>query len=238
MAGIDAGALASLTTDWLRSLWRRCMEMTLVGPGDPSGSSDGPGSLYAAHVQPYVALACLSIALLASTVTSPVATAAQPQPDPAPAAPAIVPDPAPATSRAAPAPPQQGTSTPYVQPQPSAPPQAEPQSTPDPSPAVTPEPDTAAAASSKPERRRRQARQRTEQARQRTEQARQRTEQARAANALPNPAVRMEWLTPRLEQADASQHVVLLAAGALLALLMASGSLISVAARATRGQLR
>jgi hypothetical protein len=31
---------------------------------------------------------------------------------------------------------------------------------------------------------------------------------------------------------------VLLAAGALLALLMASGSLISVAARATRGQLR
>jgi hypothetical protein len=230
MAGIDAGALASLTTDRLRSLWRRCMEMTLVGPGDPSGSTDGPGSLYAAHVQPYVALACLSIALLASTVTSPVATAAQPQPDPAPAAPAIVPDPAPGPSPAAPVSPQQGTSTPYVQPQPSAPPQAEPQSTPDPSPAVTPKPDTAAAASSKPERRRRQARQRTEQ-------ARQRTEQARGANA-PNPAVRMEWLTPRLEQADASQHVVLLAAGALLALLMASGSLISVAARATRGQLR
>ena len=246
MAGFDAGALASLTADCLRSLWRRCMEMTLVGPGDPSGSSDGPGSLYATHVQPYVAaLACLSIALLASTVTSPVATAAQPQPDPAPAAPAIVPDPAPGTSPAAPASPQQGTSTPYVQPQPSAPPQAEPQSTPDPSPAVTPKPDTAAATSSKPERRRRQARQRTEQARQRTEQARQRTEQARqrteqarAANALPNPAVRMEWLTPRLEQADASQHVALLAAGALLALLMASGSLISVAARATRGQLR
>jgi outer membrane biosynthesis protein TonB len=237
MAGIDAGALASLTTDRLRSLWRRCMEMTLVGPGDPSGSTDGPGSLYAAHVQPYVALACLSIALLASTVTSPVATAAQPQPDPAPAAPAIVPDPAPGPSPAAPVSPQQGTSTPYVQPQPSAPPQAEPQSTPDPSPAVTPKPDTAAAASSKPERRRRQARQRTEQARQRTEQARQRTEQARGANA-PNPAVRMEWLTPRLEQADASQHVALLAAGALLALLMASGSLISVAARATRGQLR
>jgi hypothetical protein len=230
MAGIDAGALASLTTDRLRSLWRRCMEMTLVGPEDPSGSTDGPGSLYAAHVQPYVALACLSIALLASTVTSPVATAAQPQPDPAPAAPAIVPDPAPGPSPAAAVSPQQGTSTPYVQPQPSAPPQAEPQSTPDPSPAVTPKPDTAAAASSKPERRRRQARQRTEQ-------ARQRTEQARGANA-PNPAVRMEWLTPRLEQADASQHVVLLAAGALLALLMASGSLISVAARATRGQLR
>jgi outer membrane biosynthesis protein TonB len=230
MAGIDAGALASLTTDRLRSLWRRCMEMTLVGPEDPSGSTDGPGSLYAAHVQPYVALACLSIALLASTVTSPVATAAQPQPDPAPAAPAIVPDPAPGPSPAAAVSPQQGTSTPYVQPQPSAPPQAEPQSTPDPSPAVTPKPDTAAAASSKPERRRRQARQRTEQ-------ARQRTEQARGANA-PNPAVRMEWLTPRLEQADASQHVALLAAGALLALLMASGSLISVAARATRGQLR
>jgi type IV secretory pathway VirB10-like protein len=202
-----------------------------VGPRAPSGSTDGLEPLYAAQV--YVALGCLSIALLASTVMSPTA-AAQPQPDPAPAAPAIVPDPAPGTSPAEPtpgtspvepAPPQQETSTRYVQPELPAPPPTEPQSTPQASSATTPKPDAAAGARSKPERQARHA-------------APQRAEQTQADNALPNSAVPMEWLTPRLEPADAPRHVVLLAAGALLALLMASGSLISVAARATRGQLR
>jgi outer membrane biosynthesis protein TonB len=203
-----------------------------VGPRAPSGSTDGLEPLFAAQVHAYVALGCLSIALLASTATSATA-AAQPQPDPAPAAPAIAPDPAPGTSLAEPTPgtspvepaPPQGTSTPYVQPEPQAPPPPEPQSTPRASSATTPKPGAAAGARSKPDRQPRHA-------------PRQRAEQAQADNALPNPAVRMEWLTPRLEPADAPQHVVLLAAGALLALLMASGSLISVATRATRGQLR
>jgi hypothetical protein len=204
-----------------------------VGPRAPSGSTDGLEPLYAAQVQAYVALGCLSIALLASTLTSPTA-AAQPQPDPAPAAPAIAPDPAPGTSPAEPAPgtspvepapTQQGTSTTHVQPEPPAPPPAQPQAAPQASSATTPKSDAASGARRKPERQPRHA-------------APQRAEQTQADNALPNPAVRMDWLTPRLEPADAPRHVVLLAAGALLALLMASGSLISVAARVTRGQLR
>jgi hypothetical protein len=47
-----------------------------------------------------------------------------------------------------------------------------------------------------------------------------------------------EWLTPRLEPADDSQRFLLLAAGALLALVMAGGSLIPVATRAAKGQLQ
>jgi len=201
--------------------------MTLVGSRVPSGSTDGPGSLHAAPVQAYVALACLSIALLASTATSGTA-AAQLEPDPAPAAPTIAPDPAPSSPPTGSAPPQQGPSAPYVPPQPPAFPPAEPQSTPDPSSAATQTPDTAAAARRASERRRRQA------AGKRSEQKTKATPPA----AEPRSLARVGALLPAGESADDSHRVFLLAAGALLALLMASGSLISVASRVTRGQLR
>ena len=55
---------------------------------------------------------------------------------------------------------------------------------------------------------------------------------------MPNSLTRIGSLIPPTEQAEDSHHLVLLAAGALLALLMASGSLLSVATRVTRGQLR
>jgi hypothetical protein len=208
--------------------------MTFMGSKAPSGSTDEPGSLHATRVQAYVALACLSIVLLASTATA--ATAAQLEPDPAPAAPPITPDPAPASpaqpspgaSPTEPAPPQQGTFTPSVQPEPTAPPPAEPQATPQTPPAATPRPDTAAAAKSNAERGGRQA----------PEQRNERKAKETPAAAKPGSFVRVGALLPAREPTDDSHRLFLLAAGALLALLMASGSLISVAARVTRGQLR
>jgi hypothetical protein len=231
----DVRALGSLLHRSLASLRRRCTEgLTLAGSKAPSGSTDEPGSLYATRVRAFVALACLSIGLLASSATS--ATAAQLEPDAAPAAPTITPDPAPAspaepepgTSPTGPATPEQGTSTPYVQPEPAAPPPAELQSTPQTPPAPTPRPDAAAAAQSKAERGRRRAHE------QRNERKAKRT----SAAAKPGSLVRVGALLPGSEPADDSQRVFLLAAGALLALLMASGSLTSVASRVTRGQLR
>jgi outer membrane biosynthesis protein TonB len=205
-----------------------------VGSKAPSDSTDEPGSLPATCVQRYGALACVSIALLASTPTA--ATAAQLEPDPAPAAPTITPDPAPAspaepvpgTSPTEPAPPQQGTFTPYVQPEPAAPPPAEPQSTPQTPPAPTPRPEATAAAKSKAERGGREA----------PEQRNERKAKETSAPANPGSLVRVGALLPGSEPPDNSHRLFLLAAGALLALLMASGSLISVASRVMRGQPR
>jgi hypothetical protein len=54
----------------------------------------------------------------------------------------------------------------------------------------------------------------------------------------PNELLRIESLVPDVAVADdSSPRMLLLAAGALLALVMASGSLLSVAARVIRGEL-
>jgi hypothetical protein len=51
--------------------------------------------------------------------------------------------------------------------------------------------------------------------------------------------VRVDAFLPGVQgNEDSPSHLVLLAAGALLALLMASGSLVSVATRVWGGQLR
>jgi outer membrane biosynthesis protein TonB len=201
-----------------------------LGSEASSSSPDGTESLGAiVHLQVGVALCCMSIALVVSTVTLTAAAVAQPQPDPAPAPPAIAPDPAPGTSPVGPAPSQPETSTPPVQPEPPAPLPAEPQGTPNPSPAVTPKPDKAPAAQNKSARSRRPA----------DGQGTERHTKSTPAAAEPQSLVGVGSLLPDSEPAtDDSHRLFLLAAGALLALLIASGSLISVASRATRGRLR
>ena len=61
----------------------------------------------------------------------------------------------------------------------------------------------------------------------------------RAEPADPNRLLRVDAFLPGVQgNEDSPSHLVLLAAAALLALLMASGSLVSVATRVWGGQLR
>ena len=61
----------------------------------------------------------------------------------------------------------------------------------------------------------------------------------RARPADPSLLLRVDSFLPGVQgDEDSPSHLVLLAAAALLALLMASGSLLSVATRVWRGQLR
>ena len=155
-------------------------------------------------------------------------SAVEPQPDAAPQAPAVAPDPAPeATS---PAPPQQAVPSPPVQVAPQAPAvgeapavQAAPAATPR---AAAPEP-----ASPKPQARAKPARVQRETAEPHPERA--------TGPADPSLLLRVDSFLPGVQgDEDSPSHLVLLAAAALLALLMASGSLLSVATRAWPGQLR
>jgi hypothetical protein len=151
--------------------------------------------------------------------------AAEPQPDPAPQAPAVAPDPAPDATNAAP--PQQSV--------PSTPVQVAPQT-----PAVTQEPATPATtsptaapqqASPKPK-----AEPKPKSGRRETSAARP---ERRAEPADPSRLLRVDSFLPGVQgDEDSPSHLVLLAAAALLALLMASGSLLSVATRVWPGQLR
>jgi hypothetical protein len=159
-----------------------------------------------------------------AAAAAPVAAAPQPdvapQPDAAPQPPAVAPDPAPeAGSDTQPAP---------VEPSPSTPPA---QSTPQPSTATQPPAGTEAAG--KPARSRRRTT---------NERRKGRGDVAAAKAASRTPAMaafRFKALLPTSAGgSDSPSHQVLLAAGALLALVLASGSLVSVSARAMKGQPR
>jgi hypothetical protein len=148
------------------------------------------------------------------------ASAAEPQPDAAPQAPAVAPDPAPEARNTTP--PQQSTpvapQAPAVTQQPSA-------------PAATPSTTTPRQTSPKPKVESKPARVRRETPASRPER--------RAEPADPSRLLRVDAFLPGVQgNEDSPSHLVLLAAAALLALLMASGSLISVATRVWGGQLR
>ena len=166
-------------------------------------------------------VAWLALALLAASAAP--AAAVDPQPDAAPQAPAVAPDPAPGAVVEAP---------PAEQPQPSPPSSPPAQTQPQPQPAgpVSTQPAATAEARERPREPRRASKEPT---------------RADGREALPPPTpradalVRIKALIPDGATADdSSSHIVLLAAGALLALVLASGSMVSVASRAMKGQLR
>ena len=153
------------------------------------------------------------------------ASAAEPQPDAAPQAPAVAPDPAPEARNTTP--PQQSTPAPPTQVAPQAPAVTQQPSV----PAATPSTTTQRQTSSKPKVESKPARVRRETPASRPER--------RAEPADPSRLVRVDSFLPGVQgNEDSPSHLVLLAAAALLALLMASGSLISVATRVWGGQLR
>ena len=157
------------------------------------------------------------------------AWAAEPQPDPAPQAPAVAPDPVPdATNQS---PPQQSVP---AQPVPVTPqvPEATQQQQPQPAgPATTPSTTTPRQSSSKPKAEPKPERVRRETATSRPERP--------AKPADPSLLLRVDSFLPGVQgDEDSPSHLVLLAAAALLALLMASGSFLSVATRVWPRQLR
>src|SRR5829696_1604593 len=164
----------------------------------------------------------LSLVFLGFPGTS---SAAEPQPDAAPQAPAVAPDPAPGTTDSTP--PQQSTPSPPVEVAPQAPAVTQQPAAPAATPSTgaprptSPEPK----AKSKPARAGREA-------------PEPRPERLTGPNN-PSPLLRVDSFLPGVQgDEDSPSHLVLLAAAALLALLMASGSLVSVATRVWRGQLR
>jgi hypothetical protein len=161
----------------------------------------------------------LSLTLLGVSGT---ASAAEPQPDAAPQAPAVAPDPAPGTTDA----------TPRQQSPPVTPVQAAPQvPTASQQPAAAPPPAptrTAPKAKSTPKS---------------PSRARRDTRASRSERttepADPSRLLRIDSFLPGVQgDEDSPSHLVLLAAAALLALVMASGSLLSVTTRVWRSPLR
>ena len=159
----------------------------------------------------------LAFVVLAASAAS--AAGAEPQPDAAPQAPAVVPDPAPEALQQPRAPTQP---TPTARSEPPARTQVAP---PAPQPAA---PAQAPKRATKP-----------------------RAKHERHATVQPHPAerrttndradslVNIRALLPGTQTAsDSSSGVVVLAAGALLALVLASGSMASAVSRAIKGQLR
>jgi type IV secretory pathway VirB10-like protein len=156
------------------------------------------------------------VALVVLAVTPAAAAGAPPQPDAAPQAPAVAPDPVPGTA------PAQEPTQPAEQPPPPA--QSQP-------PAAAPTP-----RSSTPQPREPATKPAREHHRASTQPRREdgEVDTARAASML-----RIKALLPGDQtSADSSSGLLLLAAGALLALVLASGSMVSVASRAMKGQLR
>ena len=156
------------------------------------------------------------VALVVLAVTPAAAAGAPPQPDAAPQAPAVAPDPVPGTA------PAQGPTQPAEQPPPPAqsqPPAAAPTTRPS-----TPQPREP---TTKPAREHHRA----------STQPRRGDGEVDAARA--SSMLRIKALLPCDQTtADSSSGLFLLAAGALLALVLASGSMVSVASRAMKGQLR
>jgi hypothetical protein len=142
--------------------------------------------------------------------------AADPQPDAAPQAPAVAPDPAPEAAPETP-------STDQQQPPPEGP------APPTTAPPVQGRQYTQPAETSTP------AAPRTH----RDGTRKRHHASGQVAGAQTASAFRFHSLLPAESDAgDSPQHEVLLAAGALLALVLASGSLVSVGARAMKGQMR
>jgi hypothetical protein len=163
-----------------------------------------------------VTLLAIWVALVMLAVTATSATAAPPQPDAAPQAPAVAPDPVPGS-----APAQEPTQTAE---QPPPPAQSQP-----PAAAPTPQPSTPQPRDSttKPAREHHRA----------SPQPRRVDGEVDAARA--SAMLRIKALLPGDQAtADDSSGLFVLAAGALLALVLASGSMVSVASRAMKGQLR
>jgi hypothetical protein len=157
----------------------------------------------------------LALVVLAASAAS--AAAGEPQPDAAPRTPAVSPDPVPGSTS-----PQEPT-----EPAQQAPPAQTPAQAPAAAPTrqgATPEPRTPA-----PTPAREHHRPSTQARRDHGE-----VDAARVSSML-----RIRALLPGDQTtADSSSSLLLLAAGALLALVLASGSLVSVASRAMKGQLR
>ena len=157
------------------------------------------------------------LALIALAVSAASAAAADPQPDAAPQAPAVTPDPVPGTA--------QEPTPPAEQPSPPSPAPTQPSATAP--PPATPTPAPARELATKPAAEHHQAR----------------TEPRRGdggvAAARATSMLRIKALLPRAQAtAESSSRLFILAAGALLALVLASGSMVSVASRAIKGQLR
>jgi type IV secretory pathway VirB10-like protein len=168
---------------------------------------------------------------------------AAPEPDPAPGPQSVAPDPVP-SSGAQPAdePAPRPTTPAPLGPAPEVPTEA-----PAPATAQPPAGGVAGAAPEQPRtasgRAERQARAATRaRARARAREAAQRRQAVRDRNTPdtnPRALLRIDSLLPSAEVADDSSNgIVLLAAGALLALVLASGSLLSVATRVLRGGVR
>jgi hypothetical protein len=152
------------------------------------------------------------------------ASAVEPQPDAAPQAPAVAPDPAPEATNSPP--PQQSTPQAPAQVTPQAPAVAQEPAAPAATPSTTP---TQASPKPKAERKTKPARRETPASR----------PESQAKPADPSRLLRVDSFLPGVQgDEDSPSHLVLLAAAALLALLMASGSLLSVATRVWPRQLR
>jgi type IV secretory pathway VirB10-like protein len=193
----------------------------------------------AAHRCARSVVLALSAGLLMA-VGAPDGSLAVPEPDPAPTSPPLAPDPVPGTQPSAPATPAPTTraAPPLVSEQPAPAPAAaarvQSPAPPEPSPRKPKATARAAAAAAdvEPAAGRRRAKRR------RLEAARQREQEARA-DAERGTLVRIGSFLPGAEPADDGQkRLLMLAAGALLALVMASGSFATLASRAMRGQLR
>ncbi len=164
------------------------------------------------------------VLLLVFCAVSGTAWAAEPQPDAAPQAPAVAPDPAP-----------EATTPPPQQSAPPQPVQAAPQA-----PAITQQPTAPAATPSTaaPRPTSPEPKVKSKPARVRREATERRSERA-AGPADPSLLLQVDSFLPGVQgDEDSPSHLVLLAAAALLALLMASGSLLSVATRVWPRQLR
>jgi hypothetical protein len=158
------------------------------------------------------------IACLVTVAAAPSPAAADPQPDAAPQAPAVAPDPAPEAAAETPAPStgEQHRSPAGQAPATTALPAQGGQSTP-----------PAATSTSAPPRVQRSSTRKRHHA------------SGQVAGTQTASAFRFKSLFPAESDAgDSPSHEVLLAAGALLALVLASGSLVSVSSRAMKGHLR
>lgn len=161
---------------------------------------------------------------LALCVVPSAALAAEPQPDAAPQGPTVAPDPAPTNTAP---PPQQSAPAPPVSVAPQVPTVTQQPA----APAATPSTAMPRHASPKPNAERKPKPGRREGPVSRPER--------RAKPADQTLLLRVDSFLPGVQgDEDSPSHLVLLAAAALLALVMASGSLLSVAARVWRSPLR
>jgi outer membrane biosynthesis protein TonB len=197
--------------------------MTRLEPKAPPLSRNRAAAVFAA---PGALLPTLALSLVFLALPGTV-SAVEPQPDAAPQAPSVAPDPAP----------EARTTTPQQQ---STPPPPVAQVAPE-TPAITQQPSTPAAttpsaAAPRPTSPEPKADSKPKPVHRETTASRP---QRRAEPADPSLLLRVKSFLPGVQgDEDSPSHLVLLAAGALLALLMASGSLLSVARREWPRQLR